>query len=282
MGKEIRDPKKEAADRMDARKILKNKQDALAGVVAAVSEDRIPKTEALRYVKRPLDKKLAKFEKDHPVGIVGGFMRDVVWGQSVGTDSKTKNTEQKLAIDSVVAQFEDKKEEEFRQKSDAVLFLEKQVSELRALAVIDREMTGTNPVYKIRQEFLGTVVRLVATKQGVTEIPLNFLPMFTQAERVALQKEMKEEKVVIDKALAGLWERVDKANKGEKEKLVGEGVDSRFAERKVQVKEEQRGAKAGQVLGLKDQALIDFLEQYPDPRVIIDMILEVKDGKLPL
>lgn len=76
----------------------------------------------------------------------------------------------------------------------------------------------------------------------------------------------------------------------EREQEVEDGVDPRLAERRANIKRNKALVFENPLLGVEELAyamelrknLPAFLLKYPDPRVLIDVILNTRDGKIPV
>ncbi len=160
-------------------------------------------------------------------------------------------------------------------KPDSV-FLQDEISRLRAVALLNRQFRGEEPTERMQVALKRALVRQYVEK-GL-EAPASVRAFVSPAE--------------LEGAYAR-WRALQNYG-GEQRKAVLRdqlmtdfGLHRKMAERIAMVRltqqeAEQTGDKPAEYQELIKAKLDDFIQDYPRPEVLLDKILDLKDGKLPI
>lgn len=163
---------------------------------------------------------------------------------------------------------------------DHLIFLKEAVAQLRATALLYRHFMDEEPGEMVKHRFV-YVFAMMYNSHDLT-IPPSLRLLLTKKDVEEMAREKSEARVRADKVISLL--RETDATRMQKE--IEEGVDYRFAKRRAEVENKRDEQTMGEVND-QDQVetkneLNNLLSVYPDPRVLIDYLLELRGGKLPV
>ena len=163
---------------------------------------------------------------------------------------------------------------------DHNIFLRTAVAQLRASALLYRHFTEGDPSDLMKERLVFTIAKMYDAHDITIPRLLSFL--LNEEEMRELKEEKYEQEGGVEEVIGQLknWQ-VSSVNKE-----IDAGVNTRIAERRGEVKSARIEDGAGEIID-EDAAGVNIglntlLAVYPDPKVLVDRLLELKDGRLPL
>ncbi len=156
------------------------------------------------------------------------------------------------------------------------IFFKSYISGLRSTALLYRHITGKEPAEDYKKEFIQSLAK--EYDASLVEYPPSLHLILTSEYREALQSFQKRSEAFVQRSLDTYIEK----QKAEVEEEIQRGCNQRIVLRKLKVKEQKLAVCSERMHEETVTALDNLFAEFPDPRVLIDLVLDLKNGKMPI